>query len=134
MKTTILPLAALLGLTLATQSPALTKRAKAICDTDAEEAPADNDCLAILSTWTHENDETGPLDGGAWAPITCSETCKISVQPEEDGFILKGQDLYDQVQIVLNKCGLDENYDSKSFKGEASDKGFRTSVYKGGDC
>ena len=140
MKATLLPLAAVLGIGLATpqgSANAITKRGDPPCTTpDAENVPARNDCLGILSDWLHEKDNKaqGPLPNGVWAPVVCSEQCKIAVKADGDGVMLEPGSLIHATQDVLSRCSLDDDYKNIPFKGESSGEGFRVSVYKGGNC
>lgn len=116
-----------------TPGPVTFKR-DAKCDTpDADDAPADHDCLTIISDAMRNRDESADLSSGEWHNIGCSEKFKISIILDEGGSVMN-EALMDDVQAVMSQCSMDKNNDGIPFKGEISGEGRTTSVFKGGSC
>lgn len=119
-------LAALAGFAVAT--PNVFKR-DTNCDLDAPKVPADNDCQELIDG-LEERDEKEELDGGKPAVLACSDSCKVSVTPKEDGAQIMNEDLQGGANSVLKECSKGGD----DFAGEVSGGGFTTSLEKGGDC
>lgn len=138
MKTAFVPLlAALPGLVAAKGSPNdILKRDDPKCDTsDAEEVPAENDCMIIATDMTRGKgqDETVAEPAGKWSRLACSEHCAISVWPEE-GSDFTYYHVLEDVMDVKSSCGFGESDNDVPYKGEVTRGGRTTSVFKGGDC
>ena len=133
MKATLLTLATLTALATATPDKNILKRA-AKCDTaDAEPAPADNDCLDLITELVRDYDKEVDAPAGSWTTLKCSHSCAIAVRPDE-GSSFTNEDVFNDAQSVISECGLDDSNDPIDFKGEVSGDGRTVSVYKGGSC
>lgn len=136
MKATLISLAALATLSLASGDDVFGYDA-AKCDTpDVEKVPKENDCLQMVQKWAGGHKDTGALAGGKWHTVVCSDQCKVSVKPEKGGSKLKSDDLESGLQDIMNNCFLVGGKANRSqpFKGQISGGGWTASVKKGGDC
>lgn len=128
MKSSSLPaLVALAG--LATSCP-IAVTSNPACDIpDAPAVPAQNDCTQLLQDLWREDLRAVDVSAGSWKTIACSETCKITVMPREDGTITYG-DVYRDARNIIDSCGGP----GVALKGEVAGDCQTTRVLKGGDC
>lgn len=129
MRSSSLPvLAALAG--LATSSPLAIASPNPTCDiSDIEAVPAANDCTQLLRDLWREDLRAVDVWAGSWKTIACSETCKITVMPREDGTIAYG-DVYRDARRIMDSCG-----DPRvALNGEVAGDSQTTRLQKGGNC
>lgn len=128
MKASFLPvLTALVGLAASSPFVSLTKTT---CDTsDAENVPTENNCMQLLQDLWREDLRAVDVSAGSWRTMACSETCKISVMPDEDGTITYG-DVYNDARRIVDTCGGQ----GVTFKGQFTGNSRTTRLHKGGNC
>lgn len=128
MKTSLPVLTALVG--FATSSPLVIASPDPTCDiADVEGVPAENDCTQLLRDLWREDLRAVDVSAGSWKTIACSETCKITVMPHEDGTVAYG-DVYRDARSIMGSCGGA----GAALNGEVAGDSQTTRLHKGGNC